>query len=83
MAGHNDMPEFSVAGADGEAIATFTITTDGKVSSLNEMVADMVTSMINARNWTAEQAALAITDGWSNGYLSITCRPADPPISYS
>jgi hypothetical protein len=38
------------------------------------MVVEMVTSMIDARRWTAEQATTAFTDGWSNGYVSIS-RP--------
>jgi hypothetical protein len=71
MAGHQDPPEFSVAGAGGEAVATFTITTEGTVNSASEVVADMVTGMIEARNWTPEQAAAAFSAGWSNGYLSI------------
>jgi hypothetical protein len=36
------------------------------------MVVDMVTSMIDARHWTAEQASTAFSDGWSNGYVSIS-----------
>jgi hypothetical protein len=40
----------------------------------NEMVVDVVTSMIEARHWTAEQATTAFSDGWSNGYVSIS-RP--------
>ena len=75
MAGHQDPPEFSVAGAGGEAVATFTITTDGTVNSASEVVAGMITSMIAARSWTPEQAAVAFTGGWSNGYLSISLRP--------
>jgi hypothetical protein len=39
------------------------------------MVVDMVTSMIGARHWTAEQATAAFSDGWSNGYVSIISRP--------
>jgi hypothetical protein len=75
LASHTDTPEFSVTGADGKAIATFTITTDGEVNSTSEVVTDMITSMIQARYWAPEQAALAFTDGWSNGYVSITRRP--------
>ena len=75
LAGHMGTPEFSVTGADGDAIATFTITTDGEVNCPSETVADMVTSTIRVRGWTPEQAALSFTDGWSNGYVSITRRP--------
>jgi hypothetical protein len=45
------------------------------VNSASEVVADMVAGMIEARNWTPEQAAVAFTGGWSNGYLSISLRP--------
>jgi hypothetical protein len=41
------------------------------VNSASEVVADMVAGMIEARNWTPEQAAAAFSGGWSNGYLSI------------
>src|SRR5580692_7793014 len=64
-------PEFAVTRTDGTVIATFTIAADGQVTCDNEMVTDMVTSMINARHWTAEQATTAFSEGWSNGYLSI------------
>lgn len=64
-------PEFTVTRTDGTVIATFTIAANGEVTSGDEMVADMVTSMIEARHWTAEQATTAFSDGWSNGYLSI------------
>jgi hypothetical protein len=75
MAGHQDPPEFSVAGAGGEAVTTFTIATDGTVNCTSEVVADMITSMIAARNWSPEEAAVAFTGGWFNGYLSISLRP--------
>ena len=75
MAGYTDLPEFTVTGTDGKAIATFTITADGEVNSSSEVVADIVTSMIEARGWTSEQAAHAFTGGWSNGYVSIARRP--------
>jgi hypothetical protein len=38
------------------------------------MVINMVTSMIDARHWTAEQATRAFAVGWSNGYVSISRR---------
>jgi hypothetical protein len=44
------------------------------VTSDNEVVADMVTTMIKTRNWTAAEAVGAFRDGWSNAYVSITCR---------
>jgi hypothetical protein len=65
-------PEFTVTRTDGTVIATFTIAADGEVTCPDEMVTDMVTSMINARRWTAEQAAAAFSNGWSNGYVSIS-----------
>jgi hypothetical protein len=66
--------EFTVTRTDGTVIATFTIAADGEVTCDNEMVTDMVTSMIDARHWTAEQATTAFSNGWSNGYVSIS-RP--------
>jgi hypothetical protein len=65
-------PGFTVTRTDGTVIATFTIAPDGQVTCDNEMVVDMVTSMIDARHWTAEQASTAFSDGWSNGYVSIS-----------
>jgi hypothetical protein len=44
------------------------------VTSDNEVVADMVTSMIKTRNWTAAEAVGALRNGWSNAYVSITSR---------
>jgi hypothetical protein len=67
-------PEFTVTRTDGTVIGTFTIAADGKVTCVNEVVTDMVTSMIDARHWSAEQATGAFSDGWSNGYVSIS-RP--------
>jgi len=83
VAGHTSTPEFSVTDADGKAIATFTITADGQVNSTSETVADMVTSTIQARGWTAEQATLAFADGWSNGYVSITWPRMAPASAVS
>jgi hypothetical protein len=68
-------PEFAVTNTDGKVIATFTITTDGQVNSANEVVADMVTTIIKARNWTADQASRALNEGWSNGYVTISRQP--------
>ena len=75
MAGCTDTPEFTVTNAEGEIIATFTIVADGQVTSNNEVVADMITSMIKTRNWTTAEAVGAFRDGWSNTYVSITCLP--------
>jgi hypothetical protein len=75
LADNATTPEFAVAKVDGKVIATFTITADGQVNSANEVVADMVTTMIKARNWTAEQASLALSEGWSNGYVTISRQP--------
>jgi hypothetical protein len=75
LADSTDPPEFTVTGADGKIIATFTITADAQVTSDSEMVTDMVTSMIKTREWTAGQATRGLSDGWSNGYVSISCRP--------
>jgi len=75
LADNATTPQFAVAEVDGKVIATFTITTDGQVNSANEVVADMVTTMIKARNWTPEQASLALSEGWSNGYVTISRQP--------
>ena len=45
----------------------------------NEVVADMVTSMIKARNWTAAEAVGAFSNGWSNAYVSIAINLHDRP----
>jgi hypothetical protein len=74
VGGSTSTPEFTVTGTQSNVIATFTITPEGQVNCDNEMVVDMVTSMIEARHWTAEQATTAFSDGWSNGYVSIS-RP--------
>jgi len=44
------------------------------VTSDNEVVVDMVTSMIENHNWTAAGAVGAFRNGWSNAYVSITSR---------
>jgi hypothetical protein len=44
------------------------------VTSDNEVVADMVMSMIKNRDWTAAEAVDALRNGWSNAYVSITSR---------
>jgi hypothetical protein len=74
VAGCTDTPEFAVTNAEGKLIATFTIAADGEVISGNEVVADMITSMIRARNWTAAEAVGAFSNGWSNAYVSIASR---------
>jgi hypothetical protein len=76
VAGCTDTPEFAVTNAEGNLIATFAIAADGEVTSNNEMVTDMVTSMIKARNWAAADAVGAFRNGWSNAYVSITSRPS-------
>ena len=79
MAGCTDTPEFAVTNAEGKLIATFTIAEDGEVISGNEVVADMITSMIKARNWNAAEAVGAFRDGWSNAYVSISINLHDRP----
>jgi hypothetical protein len=74
VAGCTDTPEFAVTNAEGKLIATFTIATDGEVTCDNEMVTDMVTSMIKNRNWNSAEAIVALRNGWSNAYVSITNR---------
>jgi len=74
VAGCPDTPEFAVTNAEGELIAIFTIAADGEVTSDNEVVVDMVTSMIENHNWTAAGAVGAFRNGWSNAYVSITSR---------
>ncbi|MFC6883425.1 hypothetical protein [Actinomadura yumaensis] len=62
---------FTVTGADDSPIGAFTLAADGGVSASTEILADTITSMIQARGWSTEQAAAAFTDGWSNGYMTI------------